>query len=135
MCVHVPLLLLPSHLLFDAGDTLIVNERNNIHFTSNRNLAGGNLLVENQEERAIALKAEIDQQKTRQKDATERRDEFRSQLRQVKDQLGAIDLRLKSIMSEIRKQKHAKKRLEEDLADMQAEQVSPLTLCNPIYFK
>ena len=79
--------------------------------------------MEDQAERANTLKEEIADQKVHQKEAIKRRDEIRSQVNQVKDQINAIDQRLKSIIAEIRKQRSAKTRLENDLQEKQAEQV------------
>ena len=96
---------------------------NNIKNTVNRQPLSGNLLVEDQAERISTLKDEIADRKALQKEAIKRRDEIRAQYNQVKDQLGAFDQRMKSIMSEIRKQKMTKTRLESDLAEKQAEEV------------
>ena len=107
---------------------------NNLKNTVNRQPPGGNVLVEDQAERANTLKEDIADQKAQQKEAVKRREEIRSQYNQVKGQIGEIDQRLKSIAFEIRKQRNAKNKLETDLADKQAEQVPlPLIFCNSVY--
>ena len=106
-----------------------MNERGNVKFASNRQFQRGDRLVEDQAERAISLQAEIDDQESKKKEAITRRDDFQSQLQQVKDRKGALDQRLKTILLDIRRHKISKKRLEEDVAEMQAEQVPILTPC------
>ena len=119
-----PSFLYLTRLFFAAGTTLALN-RGNVKVTTNRQPCSGNLLVEDQAERANTLKEEIADQKVQQKEAIKRRDEIRSQVNQVKDQINTIDQRLKSIIAEIRKQRSAKTRLENDLQEKQAEQVRP----------